>query len=235
MPDSQKTVLWDFDGTLALRPRMWSGTMIEILDMFCPGHGITVERIRAEMKDVYPWDTPETPHPHLSAPGAWWAYMERVIAGVYELAGIDGAAARGFAHRFHRHYVDPGGFILYEDAVETLEHFCSAGWRNVILSNHVPELKRIVDGLGIGGYFSVCLSSACTGFEKPSAEAFGLALSLCGNPKVIWMVGDNIEADVRGAQRMGLPAVLVHSVGESGATFHAETLRDVIPIIEAKC
>lgn len=232
MPRAQKTVLWDFDGTLAYRPLMWSGTMIEILDRACPGHGINIEQIRPFMKNIYPWDTPEKQHPHLSAPGAWWAYMESVIADAYEAVGIDGAFARDLAQLFHRHYTDPGGFILYDDTAKTLEHFCSAGWRNVILSNHVPELKRIVVGLGIGGYFYACLSSANTGFEKPNPEAYKLALSLCGNPLTVWMVGDNIDADVKGANALGIPAVLVHAGGDSGVKFYAETLKGVIRIIE---
>ena len=232
MTGSQKTVMWDFDGTLAYRPLTWSGTMMEILSRECPGHDVKIEQIRLYMSKVYPWCMPENPHPRLSAPSAWWAYMESAIAGAYESAGISSAAARSLARLFHRHYTDPGGFILYDDTKKTLEHFCSAGWRNVILSIHVPELTRIVEDLGIGGYFFACLSSADTGFEKPNPEAFRLALSLCGNPEVVWMVGDNIEADAKGAQSLGIPAVLVHAQNKNGSEFHAETLGGVIRIIE---
>lgn len=31
-------LLWDFDGTLAERPGMWSGALLEVLDAEQPGH-----------------------------------------------------------------------------------------------------------------------------------------------------------------------------------------------------
>jgi SAM-dependent methyltransferase len=38
-------ILWDFDGTLAERPGLWSGCLIELLDDQAPGHSIDRERL----------------------------------------------------------------------------------------------------------------------------------------------------------------------------------------------
>ena len=88
-----------------------------------------------------------------------------------------------------------------------------AGWRHAVLSNHVPELERIAAGLGLDRYLDAVLCSAITGYEKPHPEAFAAALRLRRNGEPVWMVGDNPEADVEGARRAGLPAVLVRRDG----------------------
>jgi ribonucleotide monophosphatase NagD (HAD superfamily) len=47
---------------------------------------------------------------------------------------------------------------------------------------------------------------------KPSPEYFGAALeTLDADPELTWMVGDDIEGDVVGAQRHGMRTVLVRT------------------------
>jgi putative hydrolase of the HAD superfamily len=48
-----------------------------------------------------------------------------------------------------------------------------------------------------------------TGYEKPHPQAFLQALDMLGRSQTVWMIGDNIEADVLGAQVVGIPAILV--------------------------
>lgn len=234
MGGSQKTVIWDFDGTLAERPSLWSGTMAEVLREHFPGSGITRDDLSPYMKEGFPWHTPDIPHPELSAAGAWWALMERAMAKAYEAAGVEKEKAVYLAALAHRRYVDPSGFILFEDTVYTLERLSQSGWRHVILSNHVPELPDIVAGLGIERYFFRVISSAETGYEKPNPEAFNIALDACGHPGTVWMVGDNPVADIKGANNAGIPAILVHSPNPGNAEYHADTLKDIIPIIESE-
>jgi phosphoglycolate phosphatase-like HAD superfamily hydrolase len=64
-------VLWDFDGTLAWRPGLWSGCVIEVLDELAPGHTAEIERVRAALKGGFPWDRHTQPHPELSGGEAW--------------------------------------------------------------------------------------------------------------------------------------------------------------------
>jgi ribonucleotide monophosphatase NagD (HAD superfamily) len=47
---------------------------------------------------------------------------------------------------------------------------------------------------------------------KPSPEYFGAALeAIDADPELAWMVGDDIEADIAGAQRHGMKTVLVRT------------------------
>lgn len=98
-----------------------------------------------------------------------------------------------------------------------------------MLSNHVPELEPIILSLGLGPHLERIFNSALIGYEKPNPEAFRHALAGCGSPARAWMVGDNIEADVHGAESVGLPAILVRRQGE--ARFRAETLDRAVAII----
>ena len=78
----------------------------------------------------------------------------------------------------------------------------------MILSNHVPELPSIVDGVGLGPLIDRVFSSAVTGYEKPHPESHRVALG--GDPPgECFMVGDNIDSDVLGAEEVGLRAILV--------------------------
>ncbi len=46
-----------------------------------------------------------------------------------------------------------------------------------------------------------------------------------------WMVGDNPEADVRGAEAVGLPAILVRGP-KRGARHHCEALARIVDFVE---
>jgi putative hydrolase of the HAD superfamily len=109
-----------------------------------------------------------------------------------------------------------------------------AGWRHVILSNHVPELSDIVNGLRLSPYIDDCISSGATGYEKPNPQAFKLAIFKAGNPETAWMVGDNLLSDIRGAEAMGIPAILVHIVKPDGIKYYAPDLRGAAAIIKGK-
>lgn len=95
-------------------------------------------------------------------------------------------------------------FILYEDTIETLSYFKEKGYANVILYNHIPELPDIVHGLKLSLYFLGCISSANVGYEKPNPKIYEYALEKYNKAKDIWMVGDSIIADVRGAENVGI-------------------------------
>lgn len=210
---SDRLVLLDFDGTLAYRDGLWSGCALEVLDEQRPGHGIELERFRAQMQGAYPWNRHEQPHPELSEPELWWAAMEARLARAFARSGVSEGAqalARALRERFIDHTV---GWHLFEDSVPGLEALRGAGWRTAVLSNHVPELADLVSGLGLDGLLDDVFSSAAIGYEKPHPEAFKHALRACGSPPQVWMVGDNPQADIAGAEALGIRAVLVRGDG----------------------
>jgi putative hydrolase of the HAD superfamily len=230
---ADRLILWDFDGTLARREGLWSGCMREVLDEHEPGHGIAVEQIRAAMHQGYPWSTPHEPHLHLCEPDPWWEAMEARMAQALGEVGIAAERRAALARAARRRLTDPTiGWSVFEDSRPALAATAAAGWRNAILSNHIPELATIVGALGLGDSLDAVFSSAVTGYEKPHPEAFRLALRALGEPGTVWMVGDNPQADVAGAEALGIPAVLVAREGD-GRARDAEVARRTDDLIGA--
>ncbi len=223
-----RLVMWDFDGTLAHRrgETGWSILLAEALDAEEPGHGHSADAFRPHLRDGFPWHRPEVAHPELCEPEAWWGSVRPLLARAYEATGYEPARALELAEAARRLYVDPDvGWALFDDTLPALERLSQEGWTHAILSNHVPELRQIVDALGLGAVVAHVSCSAETGYEKPHAQAFASVLGrLC--PAEAWMVGDNVVADVLGAEAVGIPAVLVRRL-DARAARYADTLAGV--------
>lgn len=204
--------IWDFDGTLAWREGLWSGCVLEVLDEHEPGHGATREALRARLSGGFPWHRHEQPHPELAHADAWWQALTPLIAGAIAGCGVAEHRARELCAAVRERFVDAARvWRLFDDTPAALRATAAAGWRNAILSNHVPELAELVAALGIGEHVEEVFSSAVTGYEKPHPEAFRLVLRRFGEPRERWMVGDNPQADVAGAEALGIPAVLIRT------------------------
>ena len=226
------TIFWDSEETLAFRPGRWRAALTEVLDEHEPGHKVDAEQFRPYLRDAFPWHKPDQPHHHLSTAKAWWSHMETILARAYQGVGFDNPRAKELARLAHKHFVDPKGFLLFDDAIPALEFLGNRGWQHVILSNHTPELPEIVKGLGLSPHITLCLTSASIGYEKPNPEAFRLALTMSGNPGRVWMIGDNLIADVRGAESSGLHAILVRSPRSENVEYYAHGLLEAVSLIE---
>ncbi len=208
-------VLWDFDGTLAWRPGLWSSCMIELLDEQEPRHTGTTQLVRELMHGSYPWNRPEEPHPHLAGADAWWEALRPALARAIAGCGVSRERATELAGEVRERFVDAArGWQVFPDSRGALQQTRAAGWRNVILSNHVPELADLVARLGLADLVEEVHSSAVSGYEKPNPRAYELALAAAGNPAERWMVGDNPLADVAGAEAVGVPAILIRTVAD---------------------
>lgn len=227
------TILWDFEGTLAERPGMWSGTLMQILDENEPYHSIQIEQIRPYMRQGFPWHQPDVPHPELSDPAAWWTMVESIFVRTYQALGLSRQRAIELSRMAHERMIDPRGFRLYDDTLAVLEYLAARGWNHIILSNHVPELAQIVSGIGLDRLIKKCISSAIIGYEKPHPEAFRIALTAAKNPANVWMIGDNPVADVAGAEAVGIPAILVRGPRPDGIRYYAADLWGAVKIIES--
>jgi len=207
-------VMWDFDGTLATRPGLWSTCLLEVLDEHAPGHGASRDELRAALRDGFPWHRASEPHPELCEPDAWWASLDPLLGRAFSVGGVETAQHARLAQVFRARFVDGSvGWEAFADSRPALAATAQAGWRNVILSNHVPELAGLVDALGLADLVEEIFTSALIGYDKPHPEAFRHALRACGEPARRWMVGDNPVADVAGAQALGIPALLIRTEG----------------------
>lgn len=205
-------VLLDFDGTLAHSPGRWRQCLVDVLDDLTPGHGVTLDDVRPHLRGGFPWHRHDEPHVHLDTADSWWRALAPLLGRAFEGCGVDPALVPSAVDAVRASYCDPSRFELYPDTLEALRLLADEGHELAILSNHVPELPDIVEALGLADLVSEVHTSAVTGYEKPHPEAYRIGL---GGTHLddAWMIGDNPEADVAGAERAGIRAILVRHPG----------------------
>jgi putative hydrolase of the HAD superfamily len=206
-----KYLIWDFDGTLGYRAGMWTGTLLEVLHRDMPGHGYTEEEIRPHLQAGFPWHAPELSHADIESAGEWWDALDQLFERAFGAVGVEPQQAGILAQRVRDLYPLPEYWQLFDDAIPALRELSARGWTHIILSNHVPELGSILHALGIDEYFAHVFNSADTGYEKPHPQAFANVMEIIGKDGEVWMIGDSLESDIRGAARAGIPAILVRS------------------------
>lgn len=198
-----KVIFWDFQGTLAHNDWMISKALYKVLLVNEPDSKISIEHLKKLKILGIPWQDHENDYTHLTGRGEWWRLVEGVFEEAYKELGIDICKAGQYAKLAHYELAKVDEFKLYEDTIETLKHFKTNGWTNVSLSNHLPDLPEIVETLGLKKYIYECISSANVGYEKPNQKIYEFALKYVGNPENVWMVGDNLYADVIGPEKVG--------------------------------
>jgi putative hydrolase of the HAD superfamily len=226
-------ILWDFDGTLGYRKDgMWSHSLLEAIQAAQPDSPVTLDEVRALIHDHFLWNRPENAHPHLNEAEAWWRHMLAVFADVFRQLGFKIAEAKELSVSARAIYLDPARWALFDDTRPALERCSAAGYTQAILSNHVPELLELIKYLGISSYFQAIFTSATIGYEKPHPKIFQYALQkLGGDFKTVWMIGDNIKADVLGAEALGFKGLLVRKPDERTQCY-AETLDEIPKVLE---
>lgn len=199
-------VFWDFDGTLARRDGLFAGAL---LDAWSRVESPTASRedLRPFLRSGFPWHAPELVIKPLDAAG-WWDRMLPVFTGAYMDAGSTREVAEAAASLVAAEFYRLDAWTVIDGAARALQLTRSAGYDNVILSNHGPELPELVDGLGLGQWIDRTITSAAVGAEKPNAMIFEHARVLAEAGSDTWMVGDNPIADVQGAEALGWRAIL---------------------------
>jgi putative hydrolase of the HAD superfamily len=227
----QPTIIWDFEGTLAECPGLWRGALMQVLDEKIPGHQIDQEQIRPFLRDGFFWHKADQCHTQIKTADDWWSSLEPLFARAYCGVGFRADLAQKLAGLVRNCYINPARFSLYEDTITVLKALKLNGWKHVILTNHVPELESIVLALGLGDYIDRVFSSAVTGYEKPNPGAYRIALDYIGHTDDVWMVGDNLESDIKGSEAVGIPAILVHRETTETVRYYAQDLSTAVKII----
>ena len=101
---------------------------------------------------------------------------------------------------------------LEEDAVPTLRTLKERGFRLGAISNSSddPNTQELIDKTDLRPYFEFIVSSAAFGKRKPHPSIFQHALDYFQvPPEQTAMVGDTLEADIDGANRLGMFSIWV--------------------------
>ncbi len=124
--------------------------------------------------------------------------------------GLDESDAEEIAGRSLRGYLER--VAPFPDAIETLETLRSQGYRLGMVTNGSSDTQRQKIGRWqLEPYFDEIVIESEFGRGKPDPGVFRQALAGTGaSANEAWMVGDNLYADIGGAQGAGVHSVWIH-------------------------
>lgn len=100
----------------------------------------------------------------------------------------------------------PTSNFLFDDAIKILEYL-SKNYTLHIITNGLKDVQtKKIESASISSYFKSITDSESTGHKKPNPIIFNHALQKL-DPKNCVMVGDCLDADVRGALAIGMKAI----------------------------
>lgn len=146
--------------------------------------------------------------------GHWRVDLEGARALVVEKALISLELETSLAKRIaadysciHREHLKP-----FEDVFATLEAVRASGKRVGLITNGPKALQRDkIERFGLQPYMDVIVIEGEFGRGKPDPAVFRHALATVGvDAPEAWHVGDNLYADVGGAQGAGMHGVWIH-------------------------
>ena len=98
---------------------------------------------------------------------------------------------------------------LFEGAIEVLDYLIPKYDLHIITNGFAEVQGKKIKNSGLGNYFNTITNSEMAGVKKPHRNIFEFALSLAKVQKEnAIMIGDCIDADVRGAIDFGMQAIL---------------------------
>ena len=138
---------------------------------------------------------------------AFWQEFTRRLFARTDVRG-KGASDTGAHGARIRNIFGPDHFELYSEVHDVLCTLHGNGLRLGVISNWQKGLSCFCEEMGILKYLDVVLSSAEFGVEKPDPAIFREASRRWKlDPETILHVGDQLEADVKGARSAGLRSV----------------------------
>ena len=114
-------------------------------------------------------------------------------------------------HKISVDYIEflPDNNQLFEGAIEVLEYLTPKYNLHIITNGFAEVQGKKINNSGLATYFKTITNSEMAGVKKPHPNIYEFALSLANVKKEnAIMIGDCIDADVRGAIDFGMKAIL---------------------------
>ena len=108
--------------------------------------------------------------------------------------------------------VTQSNWHVEEDAIPALQRLRTCGIRLGVVSNGSDDAnaRRLLEKGHLNPFFELVLTSAAFGRRKPDPSIFHAALTRFGvRPQQAVMVGDNYDADIVGAQGIGMQSIWI--------------------------
>lgn len=123
-------------------------------------------------------------------------------------------------------------FYVFADVIPALDAMQAAGLRLGVVSNWGWAAPELLQTLELARHFEIMSISARVGYQKPHAAIFEHALDLLEvSPDQAIHVGDDPEADIIGARRVGIEPVLIDRHGRTHPPLGHETEHDEVACV----
>jgi putative hydrolase of the HAD superfamily len=158
---------------------------------------------------------------------------ERFRQSIWSLGIKDKTLAHNIADYYVAH--SPKQSILFPHVIETLTAL-KEQYAMSIITNGFEEVQDVkMKSSGLAPFFDHVITSEQAGVTTPHANIFHKALTTAAVPleKTI-MIGDNQEADIMGAQKVGMDQILFNPKGEEvtvNATHHIQEIKQLLDIL----
>ena len=233
MIDLPKAILIDLDDTILDSDSNADEVWLEVCREFgCRLGSVTAEVLHAAVMDSRDWLWGDLER---ARRGRLEARLDIVSTAFASLKIPDSPSVAGMADRYTS--IRENTLKPFPGAVDALKRLKKTGIRMGLLTNGRSESQRAkIDKYDLAGFFDHIQIEEEFGVGKPDEQAFLNALDVLGvTPADAWMVGDNLEWDVHGAQRVGIYAVWMDAHGNGlpdGSTVHPDrTIRSLSELI----
>ena len=128
-----------------------------------------------------------------------------------------GIAADDIPVQFENDYVSicPTKTNLFPQAHETLSYLKDKYSLHLISNGFKESTEMKINKTGLSEYFATIVISEVVGHNKPDKAIFEYALNTAqAGVSESLMIGDSIEADIRGAQDFGMKAIYFNPAGK---------------------
>jgi len=144
-------------------------------------------------------------------------------------------SVRRLAGEIDRQWFNFSKIHVYSDVKDSLRRLKQMGLKlGVVTGGYELDMEQILPRAGLEKFFDVCVGADTIGKRKPSPEAFKQALKrLDVKPEEAIFVGDMLEQDYLGAQKVGMKAFLIQREGKPVVGVKAITsLREIFDLLE---
>lgn len=212
-PGLPPALLLDLDDTILRYGAGGEGLWSEMLAPHARELGLAVEVMEAAVRAVagpYWSDPGQARDGRLDMRGA----RRTIVAGAFARLGIEDPE-RGVRLADSFTWEREARMEPLPGALEAVERLRADGHRLALVTNGGPAFQRAkLARFGLESHFDAVFVEGELGYGKPDARVFLAALdAVAVAPEEAWMVGDNLSADIAGAQAVGIHAIWVDHRG----------------------
>jgi putative hydrolase of the HAD superfamily len=208
-----KTVLIDLDDTLIDYSSGVDASWESVCAAAAVRAGVEADALVTALVEARRWfwsDPVRQRRERLNMVAAWGKIAARALAACGCADAVALSMAEDYAERRRQ------AMRLFPDAMAALEHFRAAGAALGLVTNGDARQQRDkIERHGLGRFFDVIVIEGEFGAGKPDAIVYRHALTALGSRAVeAMMIGDHLENDVDGAQRLGMQGIWLDRAGD---------------------